>query len=169
MSLDAIPSGAQILIDANILVFARHGASGQCRRLLERCLRREVSGLITLITVAEYCHRRMMQEAQSRGLSGSNPAKALAQDPRLVRQLILYRREVEDLLAGELHVVANEAADFYRALDLQSAHGLLTNDSLNLAAGLRCGVSIVATADRQFDSVEGITVFRPDDLSWSVS
>jgi len=76
--------------------------------LVDRCLRRDVYGVITSITVAEYCHRRMMQEAQSRGLSGSNPARALAQDAALVRRLVRYRQEVEDLLAGDLLVVATE-------------------------------------------------------------
>lgn len=164
MSLDAIPAGVQVLIDANILIYARREASQQCRRLLERCRKRELSGVITSITVAEYCHRRMMQEAQSRGLSGSNPARALAQNSPLVRQLVQYRQEVEDLLAGDLLFVANEAADFPRALQLQQAYGLLTNDSLHLAAGLRCDLHRLASADRQFDSIPGITVFRPDDL-----
>ena len=41
---------------------------------------------------------------------------------------------------------------------------LLTNDSLNLAAGLRSGVNLLATADPQFDSVPDLTVFNPDDL-----
>ena len=164
MSLDAIPADVPVLIDANILIYARRGASEQCRRLMERCLRRELSGVITSVTVAEYCHRRMMQEAQSRGLSGSNPARALAQNAVLVRQLVRYRQEVEDLLAGDLLFVANEAADFHQALQLQQTYGLLTNDSLHLAAGLRCGIHHLASADRQFDGIQDITAFRPDDL-----
>ena len=164
MSLEAIPSGVQVLLDANILLYARRQASEQCRGLVDRCLRREVYGVITSVTVAEYCHRRMMQEAQSRGLSGSNPARALAQDAALVRRLVRYRQEVEDLLAGDLLVVATEVADIARALNLQQAHGLLTNDSLHLAAGLRCGIHHLASADRQFDGIPDITAFRPDDL-----
>jgi len=105
-----------------------------------------------------------MQEAQSRGLSGSNPAKALSQDPALVRQLTHYRQDVEDLLAGEFAVLGVEEADFTKALELQRLHGLLTNDSLHLAAGLRAGVGLLATADPQFDAVPGLTVFKPDDM-----
>ena len=41
---------------------------------------------------------------------------------------------------------------------------MLTNDSLNLAAGLRNGVNLLATADPQFDSFPGITVFKPNDI-----
>ena len=164
MSLDAIPAGARVLVDANILIYAKRGMSAQCRRFLERCAQRAISGVLTTIVVAEFCHRRMMQEAQSRGLSGSNPAKALSQNPALVRQLTQYRQDIEDLLGGELAVLAIEEADFAHALELQRQHGLLTNDSLNLAAALRAGVNLLATADPQFDSLPGITVFRPDDL-----
>lgn len=164
MSLDTIPAGARVLIDANILIYAKRGASAQSRQLLERCAQHEVTGVLTTIAVAEFCHRRMMQEAQSRGLSGSNPARALAQNSALVRQLTQYSEEVADLLSGDLLVLAIESADFVKAAELQRTHGLLTNDSLNLAAGLRCAVNMLATADLQFDSIPGITVFKPDDL-----
>ena len=164
MRLDDIPAGARILVDANILLYAKRGMSAQCRRFLDRCAQREVNGVLTTIVVAEFCHRRMTQEAQSRGLSGSNPAKALSQNSALVRQLIQYRQDMEDLLAGELAMLGIEQADFAKALELQQLHGLLTNDSLNLAAALRAGVNLLATADPQFDAVSGLTVFKPDDL-----
>lgn len=63
MTLDDIPSGAAVLIDANIAVYARQRTSAQCRRLFERCAAGEVSGVFSAIAVAEFCHRRMMQEA----------------------------------------------------------------------------------------------------------
>ena len=164
MSLDAIPAGARVLIDANILIYAKRAMSRQSRKLLECCAQQEVTGVLTTIVIAEFCHRRMMQEALSRGLSGSNPAKALAQTPALVRQLTQYRQEVEDLLIGELLVLTVENRDYGKALELQQAQGLLTNDSLNLEVGLRNGVNLVATADPQFDSIPGLTVFKPNVL-----
>jgi predicted nucleic acid-binding protein len=165
MTLDDIPAGSRVLVDANILIYARRGMSEQCRRFLERCARREVSGVLTGIAVAEFNHRRMMQEAQSRGLSGSNPAKALGQQPTLVRQLTQYRQELDDLLAGDFLVLELHSMDFPPALELQRQHGLLTNDSLQLAVGARAGVNVIATADSQFAVVTGWTVYRPDDVS----
>lgn len=129
-----------------------------------RGVRHEVNAVLTTSVVAEFCHRRMMQEAQSRGLSGSNPAKALAQNPGLVRQLTQHSQEVEDLLSGDLLVLALESTDFTKAADLQRTHGLLTNDSLNLAVALRVGVNLLATADPQFDSMPGFTVFKPEEV-----
>ena len=74
MSLDSIPAGSAVLLDANILIYARRGMSEQCRRLVARCATGEIHGAITTIAVAEFCHRRMMQEAQSLGLAAANPA-----------------------------------------------------------------------------------------------
>ena len=149
MNLDDIPAHARILIDANILIYARRGMSAQCCRLLARCAEGEVIGVLTTIALAEFCHRRMMQEAQSRGLSASNPAKALGQNPALVRQL----------------TATFESADFLKALELQQAYGLLTNDSVQLAVGLRLGIDRFATADPQFSAVPDFALFCPDDVT----
>lgn len=46
MSLETIPPGSRLLIDANILIYARRGMSEQCRGLLERCAQREASGVV---------------------------------------------------------------------------------------------------------------------------
>src|SRR5437016_14211771 len=110
MTLADVPAGAAVLIDANLLIYARRGMSAQCRLLLERCSTNEITGVVTAIAMAEFCHRRMMQEAQSRGLTGSNPAKTLGQNTSLVRQLTHYAQEVEDLLAGQLTVLSISAA-----------------------------------------------------------
>lgn len=42
--------------------------------------------------------------------------------------------------------------------------GLLTNDSMIVACMRQHGILSLATSDRDFEHVSGITVFRPDDL-----
>lgn len=165
MNLDSIPAGSVVLLDANILISARRGASDQCRRLLARCLTEEIHGCLSAIAVAEFCHRRMMQEAQSVGLVGSNPAKVLSQNVALLGKLSQYRREVEDLIAGDLPVLSLDAANLSMALQLQRQFLLLTNDSLHLAAALRANIRILATNDSCFDLVPNLTVYKPDDIS----
>lgn len=165
MNLDAIPAGSAVLIDANVAIYARHGMSEQCRRLFARCVAGEVHGVMTSVGVAEFCHRRMMQEAQSLGLCGSNPAKALGGSPSLIARLSQYAKDVEDLLAGDLRILPVEPGDLLAALPLQHQYQLLTNDSLLLAVGLRAGVTAFATSDSQLDNVSNLTVFKPDDLT----
>lgn len=165
MNLSAIPAGSAVLIDANIAIYARHGMSEQCKHLFTRCAVGKVHGVMSSVVVAEFCHRRMMQEAQSLGLCGSNPAKALGGNPSLIAQLSQYAKDVEDLLAGDLRILPVESGDLLAALPLQRHYQLLTNDSLLLAIGLRAGVTAFATSDSQFDKVNNLTVFKPDDLT----
>lgn len=164
MSLSDIPTGASVMVEANVLIYARRGMSSQGSLLLKRCAKREINGALATVTIVEFCHRRMMQEAQAMGLTGSNPAQSLSQQPGLVRQLTQYARDIEDLLAGEFTILGLEIGDFSQAIQLQRQHGLLTNDALFLAAGMRSGINILVTADPQFDIVPGITVHKPDDL-----
>jgi predicted nucleic acid-binding protein len=165
MNLEAIPAGSAVLIDANVAIYARRGMSEECRRLFARCAAGEIHGLMTAVGVAEFCHRRMMQEAQSLGLCASNPAKALGANPSLVARLSQYAKDVEDLLAGDLRILPVESGDLLAALALQKQHQLLTNDSLHIAVGLRVGVANLATSDPQFDKVSSLTVFKPGDLA----
>ncbi len=164
MTPDQVPAGTPVLLDANILIYARRGVSAQCQRLLARCAAREIRGYLTTIATAEFCHRRMMQEAQSLGLVGSNPAKALAQNRTILGKLHQYESDVKDLLAGELTILSLETVDLSLALDLQRQHCLLTNDSLHLAAALRAGISALATNDHCFNLIPNVSLYQPDDL-----
>jgi len=167
MTLAEIPAGTAVLLDANVLIYARRGLSAEARRLLERIALQEIVGAITTIILAEFCHRRMMQEAQSLGLARHQPARELATHPEVVCQLSRYADDVEDLLAGQLRLLTIEPVDFRLALELQRHHGLLTNDSLNAACALRSGLSQIATADPHFERVPALTVFRPADVALS--
>lgn len=71
---------------------------------------------------------------------------------------------MEDLLASDLVVLPVEPFDFLKALELQRQHSLLTNDSLHLAAGLRAGLTMVATNDSRMNDIPEITFFRPSDV-----
>ena len=164
MKPEAILNGSAIFIDTNVLIYARRNRSQQCRSLLVRCESRAVIGVITPLILAEFCHRRMMQESQSIGLAMSNPAKSLSERPDTVRQLSVYADDVRSLAAGDLTIVPIEAPDFAVALELQRQHGLLTNDSLNLAGAKRLVIKEIVTADTHFDTVQGLIIYKPDDL-----
>lgn len=164
MNLETIRNGSTILLDTNILIYARRGASRQAVDLLTRCRAEAVTGVITSFVVAEFCHRRMMQESQSMGFVRSNPARSLGGKPNLVRQLSQYADDTRGLLAGVLDIVHTETADFAVALELQKQFGLMTLDSLTLAMMRRLGIHEIATADTNFDHVQGVIVYKPDDL-----
>jgi len=165
MNLRDIVSGSTVLIDTNVLLYARNRRSPQCRELLLRCEQGAVNGVITLPTLAEFSHRCMVQEAQGYRLVGSNPARTLSERPELVRQLNAYAESVRDLLDSSLIVAESHPPDILVALELQKQHGLLTNDSLNLAIARRHGIKDIATADKSFDNVTGLIIYKPEDIS----
>jgi predicted nucleic acid-binding protein len=167
MNLQDIVNGSTVMIDTNVLLYARNRRSPLCRQLLLRCEQGAVSGVVTLTTLAEFSHRCMVQEAQGNGLVGSNPARALSERPELVRQLSAYAESLRDLLDSALIVAESHAQDFLVALELQKQHGLLTNDSLNLAIARRHSIKDIVTADKSFDNVPGIIVYKPEDISAS--
>ena len=53
---------------------------------------------------------------------------------------------------------------FRRANPLRRQHGLLTNDSLLLAAAEVFGITSIATSDADFDVIPWLNVYRPTDL-----
>jgi predicted nucleic acid-binding protein len=147
-----------VLIDTKLLLQARHRPSAQCRELLARCEQGALNDVITLPTRAEFSHRAMIQEAQSKGWCGSSPSGALSERPERVRQLSAYADSVRDLLDCALLVAEWQAQDMFVSLDLQKQHGLLTNDSINLAIARRHALKGMATAAKAFDHVPGVIV-----------
>ncbi len=166
MNLSDILSGASVFIDANIFIYAVERRSPQCRQLLDRCDGEAVHAFSSAVVLAEVCHRRMVNEAKEAGLiSGANPARLLGQKPGSIQGLSIYAQNVRDLLDSPIVFEPIRPEDFYVALELQRQHGLLTNDSLNLAVARRLGLQELATADTNFDGVQGLIVYKPTDIN----
>lgn len=168
MNLPDILHGAAIFVDANIFVYAVERRSPQCRQLLDRIDGEAVRAFSSAIVLAEVCHRRMVNEAKEAGLiTGANPARLLGKKPDGIQGLSIYAQNVRDLLDSPIVFEPIRAEDFYVALELQKQHGLLTNDSLNLAVARRLGIQEIATADKSFDNVPGVIIYKPEDISTS--
>jgi len=97
-----IPARSFLFLDANIFVYGLSGQSAQCRNLLDRSLREEVTGITLFETVNEVTHRFMVAEALSKGLIAAGRAKDLRAKPALIAQLRDYWRNTERLLALNL-------------------------------------------------------------------
>ena len=165
MTVDAIPAGSRCCIDANVLIYAEQGHSKQAKAVLTRCAEASIVGILPFAALAEVCHRLMLIEARSSGkVTGSNPTRKLAARPELVQSLHLYQTRLDALLEIGLRIEAQSSADFARALDLQSEHGLLTTDSVFLATALRIRADYLVTTDRAFRSAQDIGVVLIEDI-----
>ncbi len=164
-TLESIPGGQRIFLDATIFIYHFFSGSEQCRRLLERCERREVFGVTSVVAFNEATHRLMTMEAVRSGLvsAGAVPRK-LRQRPDFVRTLCDYIWQVQSIPAWGIEVLPVDLGCCLRAADIRIATGLLTNDSLIVATMRDEGLTAIATADADFERVDDLQVFRPTDL-----
>jgi predicted nucleic acid-binding protein len=165
-SFSSIPNGCNLLIDANIFVYGLTATSAQCKTLLERCSKEEVAGITLFEIIHEATHRFMTGEALGKGLfaGAEKGAKYLANHPEQVKLLTQYWVNTQRLLALNLVILPMEQDIVVGAQTERVNAGLLTNDSVIVSAMREYGISRIATNDKQFDAVAGITVFSPTDL-----
>ncbi len=165
MNLSEIRAGEWVVIDTNILVYANQQKSAEAVQLLRRCAAREVLGIVPMPMVAELVHTLMLIEARENGwIEKSNPARALAEHPELIRRLSRYETQVREFLGIGLRIEPATTVDISEAMSIQREFGLLTNDALLLAVARRLNCSAIATADKAFESIRGVAVHKPEDL-----
>ena len=165
MTLDEIPSGATVYVDANIFVYKFTRQSDQCRLFLARCRRTDLHGVTGSHVILEVAHRLMMVEAVDRGLiSGRNIPSKLKRRPELVASLGDTRRWIEAVADFNITVLVPtwpiiESSPFW-----QRRYGLLVNDSVSAAMMDEHDITTIATNDRDFERIEGLSVHIPTDL-----
>ncbi|MCH7760550.1 type II toxin-antitoxin system VapC family toxin [candidate division TA06 bacterium] len=165
LRLEEVENGTILVIDANIFIYHFVGRSHSCRDLLKRCSSGLIRGITPITVLHEVTHRLMISEAQERGfIRGTRPAQQLAKNPEIVKKLHLYRVRTLAILAMKIGIAPVSFRDVVRGLELSKSYGFLTLDSILLAIMERSGIHHIASADKIFSSVEGITHFRPKDI-----
>jgi predicted nucleic acid-binding protein len=162
--LGTIPNGSDVFVDANVFVYGLTAKSPQCVAFLARCSREEITGIALFESVNNATHQFMKGEALEKGLCASQALKYLSENPNRVKLLGDYWVNTQRLLALNLLFLPLELSIVEGAQPERLAAGLLTNDSMIVAAMKGYGVSLIATNDRQFDSVQGLAVFSPTDI-----
>lgn len=166
MNLTMIEPSDNLMLDANIILYAIQRKSIQCVELIDRIAAGEINCFVSTHILAEVMHVLMIEEARSSGLiTGGNPARKLSENPGVVRSLYRYEFSFEDLINIGLNIVEVTKSDLLDSLNIQRQYGLLTNDSLMVAISKRLGVTKLVSADNIFNRVRNITLYSPDDLS----
>lgn len=166
MNLDDIPRGSLCVLDTNVLIYAEQGLSQQAKRILRRCSTHELIGVLPQTVWQELANRLMVAEAIMLGkVSGPNPARKLARQPEVIRSLGWYKEKMRALLDLGLAFEPCTQADLLEAgFKLQEKYGLLTNDSVILAAAVRLNTDVLVTADEAFQKIKELRVARPSDV-----
>jgi predicted nucleic acid-binding protein len=165
MTLDQVPSGAQVFLDSNILVyhFQPHPGFGPpCHRLLERIERQDVQGYTSTNLLGEVAHRLMVIEAGALpGWAGSKVLNRLKQQPAVVKQLTLFQTAVDAVLQSQIQVLTVPPVLLSTAATISRQHGLLTTDAIILGLMQGHGLIHLASHDAHFDGLPGVTRFTP--------
>jgi predicted nucleic acid-binding protein len=165
--LDSIPNGSDVLVDTNVIVYGMTARSSQCKTFLERCSREEITGITLYEVVHEATHQFMIGEATQKGLfagQAEKGARYLSRHPEQVKILTDYWVNTLRLLALNIVFLQMEQDIVEGAQTERVNAGLLTNDSILAAAMREYGITKIATNDRQFEALIGVSVFSPTDV-----
>ena len=162
--LPSVRNATDLFIDANIFIYGLSGQSAQCRQLLERCSKEEVTGITLIEIVNEATHQFMLAEAKSKGLILSPTHKKLRENYTVIPQLVDYWHDTQRILALNLLFMGSNESLLQQAQVERSNACLLTNDSMIVSCMREYGIRFLATRDTDFERVRDITIFRPDDL-----
>ena len=163
--LDQIRSGARIFVDSTVLIYHFTGSSIECKNFLSRCERTDLRGMTSVIVLAEVAHRMMMMEALSKGLiHGNNPARKLRAKPDLIKNLHIYKQQIDQIPLMGIEIIPLDLKTFFKASILRDNYGFLTYDSLVAATATEQNVEGIASADTDFERLQGVPLFRPHDV-----
>lgn len=163
-SLNALPDGTSIFLDANILVLARAEGplADTCHTFLDRVRQRQIQGFTATFVVAEVVHRVMVNEAREQlRLPARETVEYLQQHPEFVRQLTRHLGVASDIGKANIFIHPLTVKDLHASKTVRRNNGLLTNDSLIVAVMRSQKLRHLATHDAAFDRVPGLQVWGP--------
>ncbi len=165
-ALDTVPDGSNVLIDTNVFIYGLSNASAQCTNFLARCSREQIYGITLFEVVQEATHEFMRAEAKAKGLftAQERGVKYLSRHPEEVRQLTDYWVNTQKILALNLVLLPSDEKIVVGAQTVRDEVGLLTNDSVIVAAMREYGISNIASNDGMLGAVPGLSVFSPTDI-----
>lgn len=165
MTLEKIPPGASVFIDANIFIYHFVGQSDDCSRFIQRIEEREIKGIVGTHIVAEIIHRMMMLEALQSGLiTSGSPSQKVRKQRKLIGNLNIFASQGRQLLALPLEIPPLTTSLLQEGITTATKHHLLMNDALIIALMREKNITYLASADRDFEEIPGIKLYRPKDI-----
>ena len=165
MTFDELKHGDKIFIDANVFVYNFGGRSLECKELLLRCAKGEIAGYTMTSVLTEVLHRLMIAEAIEKGLiTEKNPLRKLGENPEIIKKLTTYIKNVEKISEMNIKIIVLTNELIKKSAKIRQTEGLLTNDSLVVAALKDLGQSNLATNDSDFDNIKWLCIYKPSDL-----
>ena len=163
--LSSLPDGTSCFVDANIVcyhIIQTPPLSDECSRFIKRIERGAVRASTSASVVAEAIHKVMLAEAiQHHKLDHRGLAHRLQRQRELIAGLSEHRKVPTLMKALPLHVEPVTLDILERAANITTQHRLLTNDAVTIAVMEKLGLSHLVTNDDNFDSVPGLSIWKP--------
>lgn len=163
--LSDIPPGTHCFIDANIFYYhlvETPPLSEECSGFFERVEKQEVIASTSSVAVAEAIHKVMLADAVAQhGLDRTGLAHRLQRQRQHISTLHEHAKVVALIRALAIHVEPVTLVTLERAAAISTKFQLLTNDALTIAVMEQLGLKDLATNDENFDTVAGVTVWKP--------
>ncbi len=164
MTFNSLKKGARIFLDANIFIYNFGAQSVECKELLLRCAKDGLAGYTLTSVLSEVLHRLMIAEAIEKGyITEKSPLKQLRENPEIIKKLTTYIQNVEKIGEMNIHIVPLTHELINKSAKIRQSEGLLTNDSIVVAAMKDLGLSNLVTND-DFDHIEWLNIYKPSDL-----
>jgi len=165
MKLDDIQKGETVFIDSNIFIYHFTGSSNECSDFLNRCEKKELSGVTSANVLLEVLHRLMMIEAVKKNLvNPPNIVRKLAQHPEIIKQLHEYYLNTQKIADMGIPVKPVSYDTILKSKSFRVGYGLMVNDSSITASMQEEDIKLLATNDNGFTHIDGITVYKPYDV-----
>lgn len=153
--LPSIPSGADVYIDANILVYAMLNKSPECLAFITRC-GTDINGYSDVKVLHDTMHKLMLAEA-------GKTASALKSDPSRIRTLTVWQRLGGLVRNLPVEWIDVRVAEVDRVPAQATYQGLLCGDTLIAVLMADYGITAIATNDRDFGAL-GLQAYAPRDI-----
>lgn len=161
---DLVP-GDIVFVDANIFVyyFAPDPIlQVPCGQFLQQIENQEIQAYTSSHVLAEAAHRLLTLEARTRfGWSSGKVVQRLKQNPSSMQQLTQFRTALERIAQSRILVLPASSALLVTAAGFCQHPGLLITDALSVALMQANGLTKLASDDRDFDRVPGLTRYAP--------
>ena len=157
--------GASVFVDANTFVyhFQPHPTWGAaCNQFMTRIEQGLLVGYTSPQILGDVAHRLMTMEACS--LHRWTPRKVttrLRHHRGVIPTLARFRSAIDRILQSRIQVVPITGSLIASAMAISQQFDLLTNDALIVAVMYAHGLTHLASNDRDFDRVPGITRYAP--------
>ena len=164
MPLD-LSDGSVCFIDANVLYYALVDTppfSTSCIELLKRAGRGDVTAFTSMHLMGEVMHKIMLAEVAARyKLKRASLVNWLQANRNRIAELKTFSQSVRILCALPVKCLHVKSVILAEAADIACEAALLTNDSISVALMRSNNLRHMVTNDDDFDTVPGLTVWKP--------